>query len=225
MRSDDVLDALIELNVLEQSPDGETLTVSDGFDELVDETRSTLERDESFRDALEERFDDPDVVEALARIGEEDLSFVANYCALTERTESLSPDDLVRVTAVLAQIQGSVPRTEGVPDWFLPVRGDQLPTLLQFAPRAIVYVWREECEPCDLMCETFREAFDGDPPDDVALFAVYGPEHSELLYEEFDVSGAPATLFTIGDRVDSRLYGAHYPEAVEGEIEKIRERS
>lgn len=225
MRSDDVLEALIESNVLEPSAEDDSLTVSADFQAVVDETQTSLDRRRSLEEALEERFDDPDVVESLTRVGDRDRSFVANYCALSERTETLSSDDLVRATTVLTQTPGDGPRTEGVPSSFLPVRGDQLSTLVEFAPRAIVYVWREECDPCDAMCETFREVFEDAPPDDFALFAVYGPAYAEHLYEEFDVTGAPATLFTIGDRVDSRFYGAHFPEALAGEIETIRQRS
>lgn len=221
MRSDEILETLIEIDVLEPSDD-ETLSVTTEFQTAVDDVESSLERRETVRDGLRERFDDRDVVRSLTAIGDDDLAFVAHYCALTDRTTSLSHDDLVRTVAVLMQLSGSPPRTEGVPDHFLPVHGEQLPTLLQLTDRAILYVWQEDCEPCDIVRETFEALFEGGI-DDIALFAVYGPEWAELLYEQFDVSGAPAALFVLDGDVDSRLYGAHYPEAYEGEVEKIRE--
>jgi len=224
MRSDDLLETLVDLDVLAADGTGETLSVAPAFADSVQRTRAALTDHDDLRAGLAERFEDERVVDALARVGNEDLDFVAYVCALAERGEDLSRDDLVRTVAVLRQLRGTVPRTEGVPDFFLPVQGDQLATLLQFAPRSIVYVWQADCEPCDLMRETFEEVL-GEESADVALFAVYGPDAAEFLYEEYDVAGAPTTLFMLGDRVDSRLHGAHYPQAIEGELATIADRT
>jgi len=222
MQPAELLDTLVEADVLEPTADGESVTVTARFQELVEKTETALRGQEHLREELEVRFSDPEVPDRLATLGEQDLRFVAQYCALAERVEALSHDDLVRTVAVLAQFQGTPPRTEGAPDPFLPVRGDQLPTLVQLTRRAVVYVWQEDCEPCDLVRETFEDLLDG-PPGDIALFAVYGPGWAELLYEEFDVAGAPTTLFVLDGAVDSRLNGPHYPESYEGELETLRE--
>ena len=92
---------------------------------------------------------------------------------------------------------------------------------MQLTRRAVVYVWQEDCEPCDLVRQTLEDLLDA--PEDIALFAVYGPDWAELLYEEFDVAGAPTTLFVLDGEVDSRLNGPHYPESYEGELETLRE--
>ncbi len=221
MQSAELLETLVEAGVLEPTADGDTVAVTTEFQASVDETATALNRQDQLHEELEARFDDPDVVDRLTALGEEDLQFVAQYCALDERTEGLAADDLVRTVAVLGQFQGTTPRAEGAPDPFLPVRGEQLPTLLQLTPRAVVYVWQEDCEPCDIVRETFEDQLDF--PDEMALFAVYGPGWAELLYEEFDVAGAPTTLFVLGGEVDSRLNGPHYPESYEGEIETLGE--
>jgi thiol-disulfide isomerase/thioredoxin len=221
MQSDELLDTLVGTGVLEPTTGGESVAVTAEFQESVEETETTLERRESLREELEARFDEPDALDALAALGEDDQRFVAQYCALAERVESLSHDDLVRTVAVLAQFQGTPPRSAGVPDPFLPVQGEQLPTLLGLTRRAVVYVWQEDCEPCDLVRGTLEDLLDA--PEDIALFAVYGPDWAELLYEEFDVAGAPTTLFVLDGEVDSRLNGPHYPESYEGELETLRE--
>jgi thiol-disulfide isomerase/thioredoxin len=221
MQSDELLDTLVETGILEPTARGNSVAVTANFQEFVEETETTLERREGLRDELEARFDDPEAIDALAALGEEDLQFLAQYCALAEWVESLSHDDLVRTVAVLAQFQEPPPRAEGAPDSFLPVRGEQLLTLLQLTRRAVVYVWQEDCEPCDLTRETFEEQLD--IPADIGLFAVYGPDWAELLYEEFDVAGAPTTLFVLDGQVDSRLNGPHYPESYKGELETLRE--
>jgi len=221
MQPDELLDTLVETGVLEPTAGGESVAVTAEFQEFVEETETTLERRERLREELDARFDDPEVVDRLVALGDEDLRFVAQCCGLAERA-GLPVDDLVRTVAVLAQLQGDPPRAEGVPDPFLPVRGEQLPTLLELTRRAVVYVWQEDCEPCDVVRETFEEILDG-PPEDIALFAVYGPDWAELLYEEFDVAGAPTTLFVLGGEVDSRLNGPHYSESYEGELETLRE--
>ena len=221
MESTELLDTLVETGVLKPTADGESVAVTAEFQEFVDETETSLQGHGSLREGLETRFSDPEVLDSLAAVGDDDPRFVAQYCALAERVASLADDDLVRTVAVLAQFQGTPPKTAGAPDPFLPVRGEQLPALLQLTPAAIVYVWQEDCEPCDLVRETFEDILGA--PEDIALFAVYGPGWAELLYEEFDVAGAPTALFVLDGDVDSRLNGPHYPESYEGELETLRE--
>jgi len=221
MHSEELLKTLIDLDVLETGVDEETLAVAESFRTAVEDVEASLESGD-VREPLAARVDDEDVVDGLAALGEEDPSFAAHYCVLADRAEGLSHDDLVRTVAVLVQFRETSPRTDGAPDAFLPVRGDQLPTLLRLSPRSVVYVWMDDCDPCDLVRESFDELFE-QPPDDFALFAVYGPEWAELLHEKYDVSGAPTALFVRGDEVDSRLQGAHYTTAYEGEIETLRE--
>jgi hypothetical protein len=124
MRTDDLLETLVDLDVLAADGTGETLSVAPAFADSVQRTRAALTDHDDLRAGLAERFDDERVVDALARVGNEDLDFVAYVCALAERGEDLSRDDLVRTVAVLRQLRGTVPRTEGVPDFFLPVHGD-----------------------------------------------------------------------------------------------------
>jgi thiol-disulfide isomerase/thioredoxin len=224
MRSNDLLETLIDAGVLEPSDSGDSFSLSAGFLAAVADAEDALAGGSSIESALDERFDDGTVVEALASLDGVDRQFVATYCALADRFEALAHDDLVRTVAVLRQLQGEAPRTEGAPDQFLPVHGERLSALLPLTQRGIVYVWREDCEPCDLVRETLEDLLEEDA-DDVALFAVYGPDAAEYLYEHYDVGGAPTTLFVVDGEVDSRLQGAHYSESYAGEIETIRERA
>jgi hypothetical protein len=84
-----------------------------------------------------------------------------------------------------------------------------------------VYVWREECRPCDIVREWFEELFP-EPPDDIGLYAVYGPDWAETVKEQFDVTVGPTTLFVVDGRVDCRHIGARTKASVEKEIENIR---
>lgn len=221
MESAELLEMLVETGVLESTVTGESVAVTEEFQAFVDETEQSLLAHENLRDGLDVRFSDPEICDRLAALGQEDRRFVVKYCALAERAGTLTHGDLVQTVAVLAQFQGTPPRTEGVPGPFLPVRGERLSTLLQLTAVAVVYVWQDDCEPCQLVRETFEDEID--IPTDVAPLAVYGPSWAELLYEEFDVAGAPTTLFVLNGEVDSRLNGPHHTESYEGEIETLRE--
>lgn len=84
-----------------------------------------------------------------------------------------------------------------------------------------MYIWLDDCEPCETVHEDLDDIFE-QPVDDLALFSVYGPDHAELLAEEYDVSGGPTVLFFHTGTVDARLYGAQHREVLETEIEKHR---
>lgn len=222
MRSNDLLETLIERDVLEPSGADDWLSLAPRFRDAVADAEAALDGASSIEAALDERFDDGTVVDALASLEEVDRAFVATYCALADRSKALTHDDLVRTVTVLRQLQGEAPRTGGAPEQFLPVHGERLSVLLPLTRRGIVYVWREDCDPCDQVRETIEDLLGGGA-DDIALFAVYGPDAAEYLYEHYDVSGAPTTLFVVDGEVDSRLQGARYSEAYAGEIETIRE--
>jgi hypothetical protein len=82
------------------------------------------------------------------------------------------------------------------------------------------------CFAVRLFVEAFQVFFTNDePPGDLLLLAVYGPDCPRLLDREFDVSGAPTTLFTLDGRVDSRFVGAPSTDGLETEIETLRERT
>jgi hypothetical protein len=147
---------------------------------------------------------------------------IARFLALRAESD-LSTPDCLRSTLVVEQFQRSRPRSDGAPDGFLPVRGDQLPLVLTLTPRAVIYVWRDDCDPCDTMRDEFEAIFGRSGDDELGLYAVEGPEAPELLYERYEVVGAPTTLFVVDGEVDCRLTGAHYRSVIDSEIETLRD--
>ena len=118
------------------------------------------------------------------------------------------------------------PPIDGVPEGFTPLRGDEIEVFMNRFPAAIVYCWRHVCDPCDLVKSDLENLFsDGLIPDPIGLGAVYAPNCPEVLRENYMVGVAPTLLFCVGGSIDSRLIGAHKPEAVHSEIQMISKRS
>lgn len=170
----------------------------------------------------------------------EDLSFTATYReslqtntqedsteapisahaeALSRHSADKSKDEIWRLACVLSQFQAGEPDT-GVPDWFLPVRGTDVDQFTKNYQKCVVYVWRDECGPCDQMRDSLNSVFE-DRTEEAVLLAVYGPDYADLLYDEFDVVGAPTILFIRNGGVFSRLEGAHYEEVIMGEWDSL----
>lgn len=154
--------------------------------------------------------------------GRGDAELIARYAVLRDRLPDRSREELLSLALLLAQFERGPPRDEGAPSVFVPVYVDQLPVLVSLYRRCMVYVWRDDCEPCDLAREELDELFDTQP-EDIACFAVYGPENPELLDAEFDVVGGPTTLFMIDGRVDARIQGAAHQETYVQEVAALRE--
>lgn len=113
--------------------------------------------------------------------------------------------------------------TAGTPEGFLPIRGEDLGRLVAYTPAGVVYVWQDDCEPCDVMAERLADLVD--EVADLAALSVYGPGDMEALYDEFDVYGAPTTLFVADSRIDSRLVGTQPPQAIERELKIVTDDS
>lgn len=225
-----VLTTLLDENVLETVDDGNMVVLTDRFETAIDEHRRRLA---AFNDVDEidvERVDDGEdrtttcddtLAASLARLWETEPALLAVYRALTAFLDDSSPEDRLSMVPVLAQFGPTPPRIEGAPVSFTPVYGEYLPPFLSCYRRAIVYVWRDDCPPCDTMRAELDTVFRAQPID-IGLFAVYGPTAADSLHEEYDVNGGPTTLFVIDGRVDARLHGAHHPETIESEIETLR---
>jgi thiol-disulfide isomerase/thioredoxin len=216
--------------VAESLVDGEVLVETEEGFGVAESFADSIERSyESVRgldgSAIEERVadavDDEDQRGLVTEVGTDDREFLALYLALTERLPSLPAETRIRIVPLLQGFRGSPPRDEGAPDAFVPIHGDRMRTITRLFPRSIVYVWLDDCEPCDAMRETFDDLLDG-PPDGVELFAVYGPDYAEFLHEEYDVKGGPVTLFMLRDRVDARYYGEKHERVVASEIEMLQ---
>lgn len=152
----------------------------------------------------------------LKKIGDHDAEFVRKYAAIAKKTQDLAFETRVSLVFSLDRFLEPQPRTNGVPESFVPVRGVHLRTAIELHPRSIVYAWRDNCETCETMAESLAEVFDR-PSDDIALFAVYGPDCAARLQHDFDIYGAPTTLFCVDGAIDSRLTGPQHTEAVTAE--------
>jgi hypothetical protein len=226
MSSTDAVEQLIEHDVFEPV-DADGLRPTESFREAVDRHRRTLtDRDPDERSAaVAELTDDPETADTFAAADVTDPDFLARYVALRNRTADLSPAQALTLTVVIGQFETGAPRADGAPEAFLAVAGEDLVRLVALHERCVVYAWREDCPPCDAIRSDFDELFGDEPPGDLLLLAVYGPDCPRLLDREFDVSGAPTTLFTLDGRVDSRFVGAPSTAGLETEIETLRERT
>jgi hypothetical protein len=225
-----VAESLVRGGVLVETEDG--FGVAEPFAERVERTREDVEGLEA--SAVEARVAgtidggtgngeaDADYRALVTEAGDDDREFLALYLTLSERLPELPVETRIRTVPLLQGFRGSPPREEGAPAAFVPVHGDRLRTVTRLFPRSIVYVWLEDCEPCDDLRGTFDELFP-EPPDGIELFAVYGPDYARYLHEEYDVKGGPVTLFMLRDTVDSRVYGAKHERVYEGEVDQLRD--
>jgi len=157
----------------------------------------------------------------LETVADIDQPFLVRFGAVARETGSEFADILASVV-VLDFVENGLPRSEGSPDAFLPVRGTQLRTAVRLLDRSFVYAWREDCPPCDAMREQLDELFET-PPAGVTFLSVYGPDCARLLAEEFDVPGAPVIMSVVDGEVDARMFGPQHGPVIEREIETLQE--
>lgn len=222
MSYEDYIEQLFSKQVLTEDDDGR-LQLTDSYLAKVTEYRTTVDEGEQEWDELiTETVTEEGNVQQILDPSWKQEDYLAHLLALTQYTDGAVDKEWLQMAAVLSQLSDPRPRAEGAPKAFLPIHGDWLDIFMDLFPNAVVYVWREDCDPCDLMKEKFDEIFD-EPPDDVALFAIYGPEHAQFLSEAYDIAGGPATLFMLDGEVDVRLYGAHYRKVLDNEIATLRD--
>ena len=223
----DPVDRLIECGVFEPATSDTELRTTSAFADAVAEHESTLESSdtEGLRDAVEELTDDPETAATLCQGAEYDTTLLSRYVAISERATDLAPAQALALAVLVDQLETGLPRSEGSPEAFFPVRGQDLLKLVSAYERCVVYAWREECPSCDVVRSDFDDLLADDPPDDVMFLSVYGPDCAGLLEDEYDITVAPTTVFTLGGSVDARLLGKPATEALESEIETIRERT
>jgi len=215
----DALELLLEVGVVEE--DNRTLGLSASYRSRLESRLSELRdlpADDRLDAVAEQRGEDE--AARLLDLAEGSVDPVAQYLTLTESLDRGGFEDRLRLIPTLQQLYRPAP-DRGAPDRFTPVHPDHLPFLLNLYERAVVYVWRDECPPCETMREEFDSLFP-EPDDQLALLAVYGPDGPQLLQERYSVTAGPTTLFVLDGEVDSRLLGAQYRSVIESEIETLR---
>lgn len=225
---DDTAELLFSADVLTARDEG--VALSESFESSVAERRATvadLPRAE-LADLLRKRVGAETPVEPLLELAESDERVVAELLALYDRLETpadaTSDDaDPLALLPVLGLFRSEAVHTDGVPEPFVPIPGDQLSAFSRLYSHVLAYVWLDDCEPCDALKSRLETVFER--PRDVMLFAVYGPAYQESLAREYDVTAGPAMLFLRNGTVDARLYGAHDEAIIETELGKLLEQA
>lgn len=200
--------------------DESALALTEAFSADVAEFEATSgDSDEAGRNW--EQFDQLDEDDPVLQAAAYSDTLVGTYASLTKHVSELTPAERAKSLPLLHQLQYGEPESEGAPEAFFPVRGDELAFVASLHERCILYAWLDDCEPCDLMRESFDEIFEA-PPEDILLVAVYGPNWTEEL-REYDVDVGPATLFLWQGDVDTRFYGAQETSVIENEVDILRE--
>ncbi|GGM59880.1 thiol-disulfide isomerase/thioredoxin [Halarchaeum rubridurum] len=198
----------------------EEVRLSDAFAAARERERAALAaRDDDAIAALRETYTadgdvEPDGV---------DERTLADAVAVHETCESVDPLTSLHVARSLARdgLDGTDPH---VPDGFVSLDGDEIGRFLDAHAAAVVYCWREDCEPCDAVradLDALRD--EGVVPDAVGLGAVYGPDNVDELRDGYEVGAAPTVLFCAGDTVASRFVGNPGREALRRELELLVE--
>lgn len=223
MDPQDILDTLVESRIVGVDSDDE-IHVTETFEERIDsrvESIHTLTGEE-LEGRLRKVTDDEAQLHALVPLSEDHPEYLATFLRISDEVPDLPPETRVLLAIVLRNVQRSFPPASGVPDSFVPVHGDQLDIVLPLCGAGVLYVWREDCEPCDTMKDELETILAGD--EGLVRLAVFGPDWVDLLRDEYDVTGGPTTLFVRDGAVDARLLGAHVRNAIENELDKIRDR-
>lgn len=215
------VDYLEHRGVLDPTPDRSGAILSEGYRARIQKLESEFEDDEVVGAISEQFGEDQERIDHW-RLFETDTRFVIHLLALADFIDDLGFDWAVQLVLIVQWFDQHPPKTSGVPDGFLPILGDQIPVIMQLYSPGILYVWREDCDPCDIVREDFESLLDD--PDDLGLFAVYGPVHAELLNDQYNVVGGPTTLFFADGQIITRLQGAFSRKVLDNEIEKIRSR-
>lgn len=200
--------------------EGEDVRLSAGFRSAVEDYESrmaTFDRD-ALASTIREHVGTNVDVTPLTELGEKDPRSIAELCALSEdlRTESTT---VLTLLPILWLFRTNTGPTDGVPGPFVPVAGDHLPQLSAVYSRLLVYVWLDDCPPCDSLKARLESIFDR--RSGPLLFAVYGPDHKDILAQEYGVTGGPALLFMRDGAVDTRLYGDHDDRVIASEVERF----
>jgi len=217
MNGEVLIESLIGNDILEESTDTGNLSISHEFrsqrDDINAEITSATGTTESA--TINDLFD----VNITSPTTRNEL--VATYRALQESGISASREEMVYGTILTTQILRDLPPVSGVPQDFFPIDGDMMNLARNVLEEAIVYVWKNDCPPCDTMRTEFDKLTDQYNFKDTGLLAVYGPDWIEMLESTFDVTGGPTTLFFVNGTVDLRFEGAPTRTQLATEMRKM----
>lgn len=204
------------------------ITTTDQFESTVEkysrETRGLLP--EELSDIINNRIQEELLVEPFLNLESEDHRSIAELCALYDHldpagTAMKSPvDSWLSLLPILYLFRDTETLLEGVPESFIPIPAPHIPHLTVIYSPAIVYIWLDECPPCDKTKTDLESIFTG--THEVMPFAVYGPNHQDFLISEYEVTAGPVLLFMRNGTVETRLYGNQGCRAIKAELAKCR---
>jgi hypothetical protein len=206
MSPDEMITLLNEKEIIETIANGDSIRLSSEFKYHVERRATQIEEQD---DSISDEY-------LLSSIDDEE--FNAIFASVSERFEEFSTDMIIKFAIIIEQLYRGYPTAEGAPAAFLPIRGDQIETLLEIVPRAVLYIWLDDCEPCNSIKQEYDKLLPKQP-ENIALLSVYGPKWARSLSEQFDIHGGPVSLFILNGNVDTRLFGPHDADAIKHELE------
>lgn len=212
-----LLGDLLEAGIFEQSEDGE-LRPTEAFRRNRETHRAEVASlDEDAFDEELSAFASADGATP-SDVGVEALG---DAKAVFDASESLDRERSLLAAVALQRIE-TTDAGSGVPDGFVELDGEEIDGFMQTNPAAVLYFWREDCDPCDGVCDILEALLaEGEIPESVGLGAVYGPDCAELARERYQVAVAPTTLFCVDGRIDSRIVGGSEYGVIRTEIRTI----
>ncbi|MDG5821395.1 hypothetical protein [Natronococcus sp. A-GB7] len=216
------IEQLIERDVFERACD-QQLRLTDSFGSTVDTYRKCLDAadNDEMEATIETVVDDGETAVQLCTRTEYDPDLLSRFVAIRERGTELTVTETVLVAIITEQLEDGVPPEHGAPDGFVPVTGPGLMKLVETCERCLVYIWRDECDPCKDVRSDLEAIVAEEPPTETIPLAVYGPDCGRLLRTEYDVVGAPTVLCTADGSIETRLVGPTAREKLATELRLI----
>lgn len=209
--------------LLERLKEAGILDCRDGDGDIADDVVADIEN--RGKDLTNTRWEELRPETADDRVGLCDISasdeFKSTYITLYDELEWEDNYELLRLSSILYQSLYLNPQLDGCPKGFFGVTRESLCVLPNVNPKAILYVWIEDCEPCETMKKTLGKLAETGITD-VSLLSTNGNNNVEYLYERYDIASAPVTLFLHQTDVDTRYYGAVSSDALTNELEYLQ---
>lgn len=102
------------------------------------------------------------------------------------------------------------------------IEGPTLPDFLETHDRVVVLVTKADCTPCEEVQSKLTTIVTEEIiPEDVILVEVPGADAQRLLWEEYDVVGAPTLLFYRHGQVEMRLTGNPHLQQLRSDITRV----
>ncbi len=219
MQGERLLARLIDKDVIDDS--GEIPVFSETFLDRVASYEAELAlRDDGaeLETYVRDELDDVQIPNYHSEFDADDAPYLAELLALNDLLTDA--ETALQVLPTLDLFGDSPPPVEGTPELFVQVSGPRLRTLAKLYERCIIYAWGYDCPPCETVRGDFDELLD-EPMEGIPLFAVCGEDCYKMLYDEFNMRGAPTVVFILEGKNDLRLEGPSAKEVLERELEKF----